>query len=543
MTLFFHLLATAVTILSGLGLLSLLRRPGIRARALSERIGLGYLVGIVFVACEILLLGKVGARVSPAMLYVLQVPAVALFAIDRAKRRGRPVGSPAAPAVTREPGRLRRAGWAWIVLALIGTKLAWVLSMNLTDLLRTDDAFRCALGLARHVRDAGTIAGFDLPPGYPRLPGLILAWFGMSGGGWNEFAVNLAHWNYYAVFLLLFHANLRARTGAAESLLGTYLLSGFPLLLVHAVMVGYADLPMAIFVCFAGTYTYRFACSGNGDDLALALFFVAALPGVRLEGKVPYLPIALWSILAACAFRRGILRPAQVWLLTGALYAAAVAAVFLLERRYGVAGPPLLRGVWGNILPGNRLAQIGEPLLDHFGWAYNNWMVVGTAVAIAFPLLSIRSRRTPEGVLALYGLLLLGSFVYLYGVGGAYLWLLDGTVVDRSFLQILPALLYGAVVMISLSMQEGGGDVEIVQTGVGEDDRGDPEGKQSRAAIRSLVCAPTESGPPARCLSGIGCRPAEGRGRRPRAPRAWDPRAPFAACAPSPRRHRASRGL
>ncbi len=449
MTLLAHLLATAWTTLSGLGLVSLLRRPGMDARSPGERIALGYLAGILFTGLGMLLLAAAGLRVTPAAVWLLQAPAVALFLHDRIRRRRAAVTPPSPP----RPEARRRAPWEWILLALIFAKLAWVLSMNLTDLFRTDDAFKCALGLARHTYDWGTPAGYPLPPGYPMVPGLVLAWFGMCGGRWDEFGVNLAHWNYYAALLLLFHENLRARVGAQAALVGTYLLSGFPLLLVHAVSAGYADLPLAIFVCFTGAYAYRYAREGRRDDLLLALGFAAAMPLFKLEGKV-LLPLGLAAIAAAVAWRRGRPRPGAIWIGAALLAALGVAGLLVLAHLYGAPGPPFLRSVWGNLLPGNRIALVAGPLGDHFGWFFNNWMIVGTVTAAVFPWLSIRFARHAEHVLALYGLALLGAFLYLFCVGNAYLWLVSGTVVNRSFLQILPALLFGTVVMVTLSVEK-----------------------------------------------------------------------------------------
>ncbi len=445
MTLLVHLLATAATTLSGLGLLSILRWPGVGARSPGERIALGYFAGMIYVGLGSLLLASAGVRITTASLWLLQAPALALLLRDRNRRRARGKAPGSVPA--RE-GR-RRAGWEWVLLALIGAKLAWVLAMDLTDLFRTEDAFQCSLGLARHLHDRGTPADYGLlPPGYPRIPGVLLAWFGMCGGVWNEFGVNLAHWNYYAAFLLLFHENLRALAGRRPALVGTYLLSGFPLLLVHAVSAGYADLPLAIFVCFAGAYAYRYAREGSRDDLLLALFFAVSMPLIKMEGW-SFLPLGFTAIGAAAAWRRGRPRPGVIWIAAGCLTLAALAGVVVLTRMYGMAGPPLLASQWGNLLPGNRLPLVAGPLGEHFGWFFNNWMLAGTLAALAFPALAIALARRAEYVLGLYGALLLAAFLYLYLVGGAYRWLVNGTVVNRSYMQIFPALLFGAVVMIT----------------------------------------------------------------------------------------------
>jgi len=449
MTLLHHLLATAVPLVSGFGFLSLLGRPGIGLRRVGEQVGLSYLAGMVIIASEMWVLGRLGVTLSLFTILLLQCVPLALLGVRLVRRRS----SGLFPASLLPRVVLPKKGWQWLLVALIASKLLYVLVMNLNGLLRPNDAFRVALVLARYTFFEGNYTGFALPEGYPALPGLMLAWFGLAGKGWNEFAINLAHFNYYAVFLLLFHANLRACAGVSGGLIGAYLLSAFPLVLVHAALVGYADLPMAIFLTFSLAYAYRYAKGGRGDDLALAAFFVLCLPAIKLEGTVPYFPIALYALGAAVCHRREWVKPRVLWALAACVLTAGFALLWFLHARYGVTGPPWLAGVWGNILPGNRWALIAAPLRDHFGHTYHQWMLIGTVIAFAVPVLSIRFAGRPEYVLGLGAVLLLVSFVYLYGVGGAYLWLVNGTVVNRSYLQIMPALLFTAIVMIDLFLR------------------------------------------------------------------------------------------
>jgi hypothetical protein len=438
-----HLLATFVAALSGYCLLSVLRWPGLGSRSPGEQAGLSYLVGLLLIAGEIVLLEGLGLPVTFRTLLLLQLAPLSLPVLRFALSRGR-----WRPGFHRAPGwPLVKRWWAWILVTLLASKLLYVFVMNLTEWLRVSDAIMVSLGLAKHVFYEQTSAGYRLLPGYPRIPGLILSWFALAQGSWREAGVNLAHFNYYAVFLLLFYANLRRCVGTAEALIGAYLLSAFPLILNHAVLVGYADLALAIFLTFAGVYATRYARDGSPDDLILALFFTLCLPALKLEGKIPYLPFAIYVLLAAIGCRRGLLSPRAVWIATGGLAAAGLGLVGILEARYGYEGPPWIAAYWGNLVPGNRLAAIGEPLLAHFGHLYNHWMVLGSLTAVVFPLLTARYARREALIPGLFGTLLLGSFVYLYCVGGGYLWLVNGTAVNRSFLQILPTLLFASLVM------------------------------------------------------------------------------------------------
>ncbi|MFQ5458786.1 MAG: hypothetical protein ACE5FC_10115, partial [Myxococcota bacterium] len=239
MTLFHHLFATAIPVLAGFGCLSLLGRPGIDHRPAGEQLGLSYLAGIVIIAVEMWVLGRLGIALSLSTLLLLQAVPAAILGARLYRRRGR---APAGGSIVPHPS-LPDTGWQWLLVALIGSKLVYVLVVNMNELFRPNDAFKGALALARYTFLEGQYAGFALPAGYPAFPGLVLAWFGIAGGGWNEFAVNLAHFNYYGALLLLFHANLRACTGKSAALTGAYLLSAFPLVLMHAALAGYADLP------------------------------------------------------------------------------------------------------------------------------------------------------------------------------------------------------------------------------------------------------------------------------------------------------------
>jgi hypothetical protein len=438
-----HFMATSVAALSGFCVISMLRWPGLGSRSLGEQAGLSYLVGIILIAGEMAMLDSLGVPVNYRLLLLLQLVPVSLPVLRFALSRGR-----WRPGFHRVPGwPLVKRWWAWFLVVLIASKLLYVFVMNLTEWLRVSDAIMVCLGLAKHVFYEQTSAGYRLLPGYPRTPGLILAWFALAQKGWTEAGVNLAHFNYYAVFLLLFHANLRRCVGRAEALIGAYVLSAFPLILNHAILVGYVDLPMAIFLTFVGVYATRYARDGAPDDLVLAFFFTLCLPALKLEGKIPYFPFAIYVLLAAIGYRRGLLSPRAVWIATAGLAALAVGLVWIIEARYGYKGPPWLSAYWGNLVPGNRLAVIGAPLLAHFGHLYNNWMVLGSLTAVLFPLLTVRRARREALIPGLFGTLLLASFVYLYCVGGGYLWLANGTAVNRSFLQILPTLLFGVAVM------------------------------------------------------------------------------------------------
>ncbi len=442
-----YILATAVAVATGFCLLALLRWPGLSTRPIYEQLALSYLVGLPTIALETYMLGYLGVRASLLTLLPLQLVPIGLLLVCRMRSKDR-----AFFRMNMTMSDLfRRPWWQWLLIVLIVSKLTYVATMNATSLARSSDAFKCALGLAKATYETGNHLYFTMPGNYPKLPGLMIHWFGAWHHEWNELAINGSHFNYYLALLLLFYANLRVRIGVSGSVVGVYLLSMFPILLAHAVMVGYVDLPMAIYVSFAGIYAYRYAADGAWDDLVIAAIFTLLLPAIKNEGLVPYFFIASYGILAAVLYRSKRARPAVIWGVTGALVLIAVSFVVALEVAYGEVGPPLLHpNVWYHIRPGNHLDEVIKPLLVHFTFDYNNWMVVGPLAAFALAPLCALFWNRAELVIGVYSMTLLVCFLYLFCFGGAYEWLILGTAVNRSFLQIIPAILFAVVLMTTL---------------------------------------------------------------------------------------------
>ena len=449
-TVLLHIFATVVPTVAGFCLLGLLRWPGLGGqRSWPEQIGLSYLFGLFLIAIEINLFGLLGLPLSLAALLVAQLVPTGLFGLRLATSN--PRLSYQRPRLTSVRWlQFSDSWWKWILAALICLKLVYVLSMNLTELRRTDDAFTWQLSLSKHTYFESDHSGFVMERGYPKTPGLALTWFALAHGSWNEFAVNLCFFNYFAVLLLLFYANLRALVGTNAALCGTYLLSAQPLLANHAILIGYADLPLAVFLCLTGVYAFRFARDGQADDLIVSGAFALCLPLIKLEGQTPYLFIAAYTIAAAFVYQKQRLSPGKIWGATCALIVLAIAAVGVMSFTYGDGGPPFLQErLWYRIRPGNHLDQIGAPLLDHFFQRHGNWIIVGTLSALSLPLLSAVFWRRVEMILGLYGMLMVVAFLYLFCVGGAYEFLVNGTTVNRSFLQIMPTILFTATVMIA----------------------------------------------------------------------------------------------
>lgn len=564
MTVVTHILATLVALAVGFSLLSWLRWPGMTSRSLFEQLGLSYIVGLWLITLEIFVFGHIGVPASLTTLLLAQLAPAALLAARFVVWKGRPLFR----ANIDWRGLWRRRGWQWLLIVLIASKLIYVGAMNLSELRRTDDAFTWAISLAKHTYFEQNHTGFTMAYSYPKFPGLALSWFEMCRGQWNEFALNLPYLNYVFFFLLLFYANLRRHTSRSAALIGAYIATAFPLVLNHAVLVGYNDMILGFMLCFTGAYAYRYAKGGQWDDLILAVFFLLAQTTIKKEGFFPYFAFGLYAVLISVIYQRWIKRPLLVWATTLGIIAAGIlmltvltavyggtqlrsgdldrpsyvvarlqnggtpisdylrgrmapdtrklvdawepgtevpsdtqsaviadlnkeienASFFTAERFKGATlsaetqamikskptgdartrlhrrlledaypdaiierGPPFLHPlVWGHIRPGYHLDVVWRPYLYHFGYYFNNWMVVGPLLVIALlPLIIVFARRV-EFVLCVYCFLQVFAYLYLFSVGGVYFALVDGTTVNRSFMQMAPSLLFANVVMIYL---------------------------------------------------------------------------------------------
>ena len=445
-----YLLATAVAVATGFCLLSLLRWPGVSTRPIYEQLALGYLVGIAVIGIETLLLGYLRVPATLWGLLMLQLVPAGLFLITVRCSPGRTFFK-----TNMKLGLLcHRDAWQWFLILLIACKLLYVAAMNLTSLYRSDDAFFFALGVAKATYYDQSHVNYVMRYGYPKVPGLVLHWFAVWQREWNEVAVNLAYFNYYLALLILFYENLRVRIGRAGGVVGVYLLSTFPILITHSVMIGYADLPMGIYLSFAGIYAYRYACDGARDDLVIAAIFTLIMPAIKQEGLIPYFFLGGFTIFAAWTLRTQRLKPLAIWATAGLLGLMAVGAVIALAIVYGDAGPSFLEPiVWEKIMPGNHLAEAVRPLLRHFIHNHNNWMLIGPLAVLALGPMSALFWNRAELVLSLYAVMLLGCFIYLLCISGAYQWFINGMAINRSFLQIIPVILFTVVVTTWLKIR------------------------------------------------------------------------------------------
>lgn len=155
-----------------------------------------------------------------------------------------------------------------------------------------------------------TIAGGGVNSYPPTVP-LAKAWLNILGGGaWNEALANSLHLLWFVAAALLLFAALRRMAGLPWALLGTYVLTALPLVVMHATNP-YADVFMAAHVLATGSLTAsallpHLSGAQRATFLRLAILAIACLPFTKNEGLVLYFPPALlaWGVTLAMLIRR-----------------------------------------------------------------------------------------------------------------------------------------------------------------------------------------------------------------------------------------------
>jgi hypothetical protein len=246
-----------------------------------------------------------------ASFVVLLAPLSALWLIRRKQWPASPLLLPSAP--------LSRRGW--IIIAILG---AWVtlkliagVGILLSDPAYNDDVFNNWNRRAKIIADIGTLPlafpGDNIgEPGvnaYPPTVPMLRAWLALAGGGWDDRLVGLTAPLWYLLALAIIFCTLRRILNLPWAIVGTYILSSLPLLLIHGA-TPYADLLVALSIAAA---LLPLLSALREDDptrrrawLRIGALATALLPFTKNETLLMHLPPLL--LLLACALALWVIR-------------------------------------------------------------------------------------------------------------------------------------------------------------------------------------------------------------------------------------------
>lgn len=282
---------------------------------------------------------------------------------------------------------------------------------------------------------------------YPGTVPLIQVWLALGAGSWDETLVNLAWPAGLAALGLAFYGQARAwGLAPLPALAGTWLLLSLPLLNVHAVLAGYADLWLAACHGLAAMALLLWLRDGDRRQGGLALLCLLALPLLKLEGTVWLLTFVPPLLVAGLGPRRAAL--------------AGVAAVAVFLAWYGLGGF-VLEPAWPGrievtperlVLPYLGVFNLGY---REVGWAFihnlyllENWHLLWYLAPL---LLAVTVRRWLADRVLLAGAVLLFSgalmLFVLFFYTDASQWAAQFTSLNRVLLHTVPALVFYLLVL------------------------------------------------------------------------------------------------
>ena len=289
-------------------------------------------------------------------------------------------------------------------------------------------------------RDLGNFYGhFD--NGYPPAINLIQLWSSLGLGTWDDARMNMA-WPLMLGALGL-AAYGQARAVGATPLVASitaWAMTSLPILNVHAVLAGYADLPLAVVYGMAAMALIVWSITGSWQQLVLAVAFAAMPPLYKIPGVIwslTLVPAALVALLVR-APRRTALRWA-----VGLVALTIVAGAYLYARHRNFA---------------LTLYQAQVRPHDSTGFITDNYLILGNYHLLWYALLvavllcarqAVSAALRPATVLLATGLgFLAASFFF---TNSAQWWGDYGTI-NRATLHFAPLVVFYLCVLSRASL-------------------------------------------------------------------------------------------
>ncbi len=265
---------------------------------------------------------------------------------------------------------------------------------------------------------------------------LLQAWLYISMGTWNEIMSKIIFPIFFAAMLLIFYYVIRREQSRLKSLLFTFFLSSLPLLAYHST-IEYADIAVAFYTLAAVLMLLRFF---NVLDLKF-LWGSALLFSLSYFSKEEGMFYSFAAFVILCSFM--ILNKnfterfdrKKLMILLGAGFTALTMYIVYLLFFQKI-------GIWQGIFWG-RLPGIHDIFLSKMFFS-GNWNITWTAFIAAVFYRFLRGGRGRCSYLLALILLILSMFVayYLMAHEGVDVWLHDGTVLSRNFLQFAPIIIF-----------------------------------------------------------------------------------------------------
>jgi hypothetical protein len=342
-------------------------------------------------------------------------------------------------ALFAAPGQTGSTRWIWRLIVLLLAVRFGLLAVEVTlrPLYPWDAWIQWAtkarvwyeLGyLAPFARATEWFAGngayyFDASPEYPPTVPLLQVWGSLLLGRFDDALMNWPWWQIaLALVFAVYGALRRLGVSALVSLMGAFMVASLPLANVHVALAGYADLPLAAYLC-TGVLAFLLWHAARGNvDAALAIFLLAACSQIKRPG-IFWVITVVPGVMVALFPKHGLK-------LAGAAFALAILLLAVLAQT--------------NVsIFYYRLHLDFEPAWRSLGESFfllGNWNLLWYGL-IAIVVLLRRQLFAPS--LAPFTTIITGGLLFLFMVFGftnAREWMASQTTVNRATLHLVPLI-------------------------------------------------------------------------------------------------------
>lgn len=358
-----------------------------------------------------------------------------------------PAARPSTAPADRRPARWTRLEIA--ALAIVGFQCLYVLVRALTFPLIGYDAFAHWWFKANTFFIDQQISPSNMINGYPLLVSLAPTWIYLCLGEINDQLAKILYPGFFMSLSVLFYHTAKRLTSRTLAALFTAMLATVPQVVRHggglslnwsADYVGYADLPLAVYLMAGAAFFCLFVKTQERPSLLLSMLFFGFGAWTKNEG----LPLAAFGLLLAAAylFYTRPMRQAITATLSGLGLLLCLVLPWMAYKSFtGTEGwvsqmEPTAQAQYWDRLPVifKAIAEKAfSPPFFNLAWVF---LFIGG-------LLNWRSLRTPSLSLYLYAMMALqwSGYVLVYALTPFDLRWHLGTSVDRLLLHLLPLAL------------------------------------------------------------------------------------------------------
>ncbi|OGC11399.1 hypothetical protein A3K48_02645 [candidate division WOR-1 bacterium RIFOXYA12_FULL_52_29] len=361
-----------------------------------------------------------------------------------------------------------------LLIILIGLTIAYVFFDALVKPTVEFDAMWRQGTIAKIIFTTGQVATEQakaVAGPHPYLNPLAQAWIYMSLGYWDDALGKVIFPLCFTSMLFIFYCRLRAQTSRLKALIFTYLLTSFPLIILHSGNA-YSDL-MQTFYYSAGAI---YLLSWFKENKTHLLFSSAILFGIGNFVKQSGIPLWGMSVVVLAIFLL-FERPKESWNGLKSLgLAAMISAPWIFSPNsflYGFISSIATRlspsaPTNAPLVSGGIAAQPANPaladLVYHLGrrmFTYADWQILW----FVFIVVSVLGAKLIWQSYLKYGFILivanLAMIIYAFSSPGTYQYLVDGTLVNRLMMYQIPFVLYFCAIIITLDASKDEPAVKI----------------------------------------------------------------------------------